>query len=153
MIARRIYVASSWRNKRQAEVITALRADGHEVYDFRHPWGGDQLGFSWANIDHEWQMWSRAQYRESLHHPIARAGFASDVAAMKWADACVLVLPCGRSAHLELGWMAAAGKQTIVLMEITEEPELMYALCDSIALTLDEVLVLLRGKGGGADKR
>ena len=65
---------------------------------------------------------------------------------MKWADACVLLLPCGRSAHLELGWMAGTGKQTIVLMEVAEEPELMYGLCDTIALTVDEVLVALRGK-------
>ena len=33
----RIYVASSWRNKYQPEVVTALRKAGHEVYDFRNP--------------------------------------------------------------------------------------------------------------------
>ena len=146
MIERKIYLASSWRNVRQPAVVEALRADGHYVYDFRHPWGGDQLGFSWDSIDREWGTWSRADFREALHHPIARAGFASDVAAMKWADACVLLLPCGRSAHLELGWMAGTGKQTVVLMEVAEEPELMYGLCDTIALTVDEVLVALRGK-------
>lgn len=34
---RKIYVASSWRNSIQAEIVAALRAEGHEVYDFRNP--------------------------------------------------------------------------------------------------------------------
>ena len=33
----KIYVASSWRNKYQPEVVAALRKAGHEVYDFRNP--------------------------------------------------------------------------------------------------------------------
>lgn len=33
----RIYVASSWRNKYQPEVVAALRKAGHKVYDFRNP--------------------------------------------------------------------------------------------------------------------
>ena len=36
----RIYVASSWRNKYQPEVVAALRKAGHEVYDFRNPKDG-----------------------------------------------------------------------------------------------------------------
>ncbi len=31
----RIYVASSWRNIYQREVVRLLRAAGHEVYDFK----------------------------------------------------------------------------------------------------------------------
>ena len=33
----RIYVASSWRNKYFPEVVECLRAEGHEVFDFRNP--------------------------------------------------------------------------------------------------------------------
>lgn len=50
----RIYVASSWRNERQPEVVARLRAEGHEVYDFRRP-NGQQDGFHWSEIDPEWQ--------------------------------------------------------------------------------------------------
>ena len=32
----RIYVASSWRDPYQPEVVAALREAGHEVYDFRN---------------------------------------------------------------------------------------------------------------------
>jgi hypothetical protein len=31
----KIYVASSWRNERQQDVVKTLRAANHEVYDFR----------------------------------------------------------------------------------------------------------------------
>ena len=30
----------------------------------------------------------------------------------RWDDTFVLVLPCGRSAHLELGWAVGQGKRT-----------------------------------------
>lgn len=59
---------------------------------------------------------------------IAGEGFDSDMAALRACDACVLVLPCGRSAHLELGWAAGARKETIVLCPDPEEPELMYLM-------------------------
>ncbi len=32
-----IYVATSWRNERQPAVVKRLRAEGHNVYDFREP--------------------------------------------------------------------------------------------------------------------
>ena len=40
-----------------------------------------------------------------------------DMAALRSADATVLVLPCGRSAHLELGWAAGSGQRTVVLLD------------------------------------
>lgn len=46
----RIYVASSWRNPYQPEVVAALRKAGHEVYDFRNP-KDNPGGFHWADVD------------------------------------------------------------------------------------------------------
>jgi hypothetical protein len=135
----RIYVASSWRNGVQPSVISFLREAGHEVYDFRNPSEGD-IGFHWSEIDPAWQQWSFDAYRSALSHPVADAGFKSDFDAMKWADACVLVLPCGRSAHLEAGWFAGAGKPLVILILEKCEPELMYKMADSICLSMDELL-------------
>lgn len=134
----RIYVASSWRNAMQPTVVRELEAAGHEVYDFRNPPGG--TGFAWSEIDPEWQAWSADDYVRLLDHPRAVEGFDSDFDAMKWADTFVLVLPCGRSAHLELGWAAGAGKRTCILTRDGEEPELMAKMCDRIATSLDEVI-------------
>lgn len=110
----KIYVASSWRNPWQPGVVDLLRNLGHEVYDFREPREGER-GFSWREVDPEWKAWSPERYRKGLAHPTAQAGFKSDMDALKWADACVAVLPHGRSAALELGWACGAGKKTAVL--------------------------------------
>ena len=139
---RRIYVASSWRNAYQPHVVAALRAAGHDVYDFRNPRPGE-YGFQWSSIDPRWESWTGKAYREALTHPIAEAGFANDFEAMQWADTCVLVLPSGRSAHLEAGWMAGTGRRVYVLQLDAQEPELMNKLATGICLSVPELLATL----------
>jgi hypothetical protein len=142
----KVYVASSWRCERQPAVVEALRAAGHEVYDFKNPEPGDN-GFHWTEVSAQtdgtnWREWSPERFREALNHPIARKGFAKDMAALAAADACVLVLPCGKSAHLELGWAAGKGKLCYVLAEASHEPELMYAMCTPpyVLISIEEVV-------------
>ena len=141
----RIYVASSWRNKTQPGVVASLRLDGHEVYDFRNPRPGEH-GFHWSEIDPDYGYWTAAQFRDSLRSPIARAGFASDFDAMRWAEAVVLILPCGRSVHLELGWAVGAGKRTALLLDHENEPELMYSMVDHLSTTLANLLAWAAGR-------
>lgn len=140
----RIYVASSWRNKDQPSVVESLLADGHQVYDFRNPPTGVP-GFAWSQIDPAWEGWTASEYRRLLlTHPVASRGFVTDLRGMTWADTCVLVLPCGRSAHLEAGWFCGQGKRCIVLTRDGEEPELMALLATDICISLDEVRERLR---------
>ncbi len=142
----RIYVASSWRNERQQEIVRSLRGEGHEVYDFKNPRGGEN-GFHWSNIDATWQDWSPKDYRQNLLTAREAAyGYMSDMRAMEWCEAMLLVMPCGRSAHLEMGWAAGARKITGYLIEDAFEPELMTLMCDDIFVSLDEVLAAWRGK-------
>ena len=131
MKKRRIYVASSWRNEFQPQVVSLLRYLGHEVYDFRKP-NEEDNGFSWSDVDPNWQQWSTEEYVAALDHPVARKGFFNDKCAMDWADTCVLVLPSGRSAHTEAGVMKGEGKEVIVFTPLKQEPELMYKLFDGI---------------------
>jgi hypothetical protein len=141
---RRIYVASSWRNEWQPTVVKRLRLEGHQVYDFRDPWPG-QGGFSWREIEPGWQKWSAEKYRQILlTNPICAQGFLADLRAMKWADTGVLVMPCGRSAHLELGWLAGAGKRTMIILDDDSEPELMALLADDICLSIEEAVERLK---------
>ena len=139
-----IYVASSWRCPRQPVVVEALRAAGHEVYDFRHPAPGNE-GFHWSAIDPAWQSWDGIGFRNALEHSVARDGFALDMNALRACDACVLVLPCGRSAHLELGWAAGAGKRTAVLLTGKDEPELMYRMLGKVCVSVEEIVEWLAG--------
>lgn len=148
----RVYVASSWRNVDQPVVVTVLRTQGHEVYDFRNPPSG--TGFSWAEVKptaspripgkgSDWE--AVVDYLAMIDHPRARQGFESDRAAMAWADTFVLVLPSGKSAHLELGWAIGAGKRTAILLEDPVEPELMYLMADHRFTHVDDLLAWLVG--------
>ena len=122
----RIYVASSWRNLLQPSIVTMLRRCGHDVYDFRNP-GANKHGFGWKEVDPNWQSWTPQQYRAALNHPIAVAGYQTDMAALRQCEACVLVLPSGRSASFEFGWAIGAGRKGAVGQFEPCEPELMYA--------------------------
>jgi hypothetical protein len=133
-----VYVASSWRNPFQPAVIHTLKAAGIACYDFRNPEGGK--GFAWSEIDPEWEGWSAKQYIRLLEHPRAVEGFDNDFSAMQRADAFVLVLPSGRSAHLEAGWAIGAGKRVAILTQDGQEPELMAKMADLITDDLFELL-------------
>lgn len=134
---KRVYVASSWRNLLQPAIVAMIRRMGHSVYDFRNP-GPDVSGFSWREIDPNWLQWSPQQYREALKHPIARAGYRTDMDALQTCNVCVLVLPSGRSASWEFGYAIGRGARGIVVMFEPCEPELMY-LGQTIVTTPDEL--------------
>jgi hypothetical protein len=140
----RIYVASSWRNGYQQSVVDGLRSDSHEVYDFRHP-EAQNYGFAWSAIDPKWQEWSTKQFVQALEHPTACYGFDLDMQALTFCDACILVLPCGRSAHLELGHANGMGKLTYVYVPpgVQTEPELMYKMCNFVTDNFRELRLQL----------
>ena len=139
----KIYLASSWRNPFQPQMVETLRDWGHEVYDFRNPKEGN-TGFQWSEIDSNWEAWSSIAFVEALGDPIANIGFALDWDAMQWAEACVLLLPCGRSAHLEAGYFKGASKPLyIYLAELRTEPELMYKMAEGVHTDLDDLRIAL----------
>lgn len=135
-----VYVASSWRNPYYDGVCAILTAAGIDHYNFREPDSG--AGFSWDQVGgHIVEgLVDRDEYRTLLEHPRAVEGFAADFAAMEKADTFVLVLPCGKSAHLELGWAVGAGKRTAILLEDPIQPELMYRMADHLSPSIHELL-------------
>ena len=137
-----IYVASSWRNPYYEDVVKRLKDEGLLVYDFRNPPHGGN-GFQWTDVDEHALNWTFEQYAKGLHHPLAECQFLADLEALQAADTCVLVLPCGRSAHTEAGWMAGMGKRVIVYIPEMQEPELMYKLFDEVVDNLDDLVKCL----------
>lgn len=125
----KIYVASSWKNNLYESIINRIRDMGHEVHDWR------QDGFGWDSIDSNWRNWTFEEYKRALEHPNAVKGFSADFYGMHSCDACVLLLPCGASAHSEFGWFTGRRRPSVVLclhMVYIKEPELMYKLCDGV---------------------
>jgi len=139
----KLYIASSWRNQYYPETVERLRAAGFDVYDFRNPPTGD--GFKWSMISEDYMEWTPAEYLEQLNNnPLAKQQFRNDVEALESCDACVLVLPCGRSAHIEAGWFAGRGKKVVAYLPEKVEPELMYGLFTDVCDSLDNVIEALK---------
>ena len=147
-----VYVASSWRNQFQPAVVAALHVAEIDCYDFKNPEGG--TGFSWKEVKagstpgvagkgSDWE--SVDDYLAMVNHPRAIEGYVADFAAMEKADTFVLVLPCGKSAHLELGWAVGAGKRTAILLEDPVEPELMYRMVDHLSPNIPDLLAWMDG--------
>ena len=132
----KIYVASSWRNNYQPEVVKALREDGHEVYDFK-----DADGFHWTEVDEAWQEWPKdiPKYLAGLDHPCAMRGFNRDMSNLIACEACVYVMPCGVSASLEAGWACGSGRLVIVYVPGLREPDLMVKMAHLITDKLEDV--------------
>ncbi|GAA5154688.1 hypothetical protein GCM10023340_38670 [Nocardioides marinquilinus] len=148
-----VYVASSWRNPMQPAVCEVLKAADIDHYDFRNPPGG--TGFSWREVKTDYDGprigvdgirakgsdWEPVdEYLRMVNHPRAIEGYEADFAAMRRADTFVMVLPCGKSAHLEIGYAIGAGKRTAILLEDPVEPELMYRGVDFLAPSVHALL-------------
>lgn len=147
----KLYVASSWRNRYYFQVVAQLRAEGFEVYDFRED------GFGWHQIDPDWEQWETDAYKEALLHPTAIEGYSRDFTAMQEADACVLVMPAGRSACIEAGWMVGKGKPLWIYLPERIEPDLMFKMAngisDSLRWIIAEIKRLAVSKGDREMKR
>ncbi len=132
-----IYVAGSMSNRSGVlEVSRRLRSVGHEVFnDWIMP--GEE-----ANT--KWQEFEQAQGRtflEALYAPHAHNVFQFDKRHLDRADAFVLVLPAGKSGHLELGYVAGKGKPTYILLD--GEPEkwdVMYLFAKAVCWDIEALL-------------
>lgn len=133
-VSMKIYAASSWKNVWQPEVVSALRQDGHHVYDFR-----TEAAFSWRCIDENWKGWTIEQYMKALDRPESLAGFNSDFGGVQWCEAGILILPCGLSAGIEAGFIKGSGKPVGVYVPEMREPELMVKCFDIVTPNLNEV--------------
>lgn len=140
----KIYVASSWKNSRHTATVSALRAEGHTVYDYRNPAHG-----KWSETR---RWWETATY-QPVTFPVAvgdgperKLAFKTDMDALRAADVVVLVLDSGKSSHLEAGFAAGAGKRLLVIGDASCEPELMYGMADLVTTDLGEVVRVLRAQ-------
>ena len=131
----KVYVASSWQNDVYPKVVETLRQAGHDVYDFRRQ-GGSDSNPSEMTSD---------RLLDFLDEPKIRSIFRNDMDALIASDAVVCVLPCGRSAHLELGYGIGAGKRTVLLWHDGDAPDIMHKAVDSIVFKVADIAGALTG--------
>jgi hypothetical protein len=152
----RIYVASSWRCPRLTAVIETLRAAGHLCYDFRHPEKIQRVGqppmepFTWSGIGLAEDAGPEV-FLAALRSPRADRQWKLDMTALGAADALVLVLPCGASAHTEFGLAVGMGKRTLVLLDPAPRAELAYIEADFVTADLGALMRVLGRPGHRPD--
>jgi hypothetical protein len=122
------YVIGSLKNHNIPIIANLLRNIGLDAFD---DW--------WAvgpEADDYWLTYERQRgrsYEEALLGYAARNTFNFDKHHIDHSDIGILVMPAGKSAHLELGYMAGRGKLTYVLFD--KEPErydVMYQFADKV---------------------
>ena len=107
-----VYLIGSLRNPAIPELGNLLRKQGFEAFDDWY-----SAGFE---ADDQWQKYENLRgrsYKEALQGHAAKHVFAFDKFHLDRCDAAVLVMPAGRSGHLELGYFAGTGKPGYVLFD------------------------------------
>lgn len=131
-----IYLIGSLRNPKVPKVGNLLREAGFDVFD---DW------FAAGPIaDDSWQEYEKIRghsYDAALKGLAARHVFEFDLQHLNRADIGVLMLPAGKSGHLELGYLRGQGKPCYVLFD--KEPErwdVMYQFCNGVYFNADALI-------------
>lgn len=123
-----IYLIGSLRSPTVPEIGNRLRGEGYDVFDDWHAAG--------PIADDSWQEYENIRghtYIEALQGYAAKHVFAFDLFHLNRADAGVLVMPAGKSGHLELGFLAGKGKKTYILFnEVPERYDVMYQFAEGV---------------------
>lgn len=122
-----IYVIGSLRNEAIPEVSKSLRSVGLDVFD---DWfaAGPEADDYWKKYEED----RGRSYKEALRGYAARNVFRFDHDNLNRCDAACLVLPAGKSGHLELGYVAGSGKPTFILLDRPDRWDVMYQFATEV---------------------
>jgi len=131
-----IYLIGSLRNEYVPLVGDRLRSCGFEVFDEWYSAGPEADDYF-----KKYHIERGIKYEDALKGYAARHIFNFDRYHLDRCDCAVLLLPAGRSGHLELGYMAGKGKPTYVLMETDSDRwDLMYQFSNGVYFEIDKLI-------------
>ena len=125
----RLYLIGSLRNPKVPIIAKILRDQGHEVFDEWYA-AGPEADDYWMHYEHA----RGHSFAEALAGYPAEHVFRYDKHHLDRCEGAVLVLPTGKSGHLELGYMIGQRKPGFILLD--KEPErfdVMYRFASGIA--------------------
>jgi nucleoside 2-deoxyribosyltransferase len=107
-----IYLIGSLRNPKVPEVAAKLRAAGHDVFD---DWfaAGPEADDYWKKYEQE----RGHNYKQALAGFAANHVYNFDKHHIDRCEIAVLMLPAGKSGHLELGYAIGSGKKGYILFD------------------------------------
>jgi hypothetical protein len=147
MTIKSLYLIGSLRNEEIPKVAESLRSTGLDVFDDWY-----SAGFE---ADDYWKKYEEGRgrsYKDALGGYAARHVFEFDRSHLDRCDAACLVLPAGKSGHLELGYVAGSGKPTFILLDRPDRWDVMYQFATEVFENKDEMLGYMRRQtvGSGA---
>lgn len=135
-----IYLIGSLRNPAIPAIGQRLREVGWDVFD---DWfaGGPEADDKWK----EYEQARGHSYTEALEGYAAGHVYWFDREHLDRCDAALLVSPAGRSAHLELGYMAGKGRKTYILLEPDTDPrwDVMMKFATKVFSNQEEMIACL----------
>jgi nucleoside 2-deoxyribosyltransferase len=135
-----IYLISALKNEKIPLIGNQLRDAGFDVFDDWFSPGPDADKFLL-----QYEKLRGHGYKEALKGYAAQHNFTFDKYHIDRCDAAVMVMPCGKSGHLELGYVIGQGKPGYILFE--EEPErmdLMYNFATDVFFSVEELIPALK---------
>jgi len=125
-----IYLIGSLRNPKVPEIANKLREAGHDVFD---DWfaAGPEADDYWKKYEQE----RGHNYKQALAGYAADHVFKFDKKHLNRCDIAVLMLPAGKSGHLELGYAIGKGKQGYILFDEAmpaDRWDVMYLFADAV---------------------
>jgi hypothetical protein len=130
------YLIGSLKNPQIPEIGNAIRALGLEAFD--DWWGAGHEADDW------WQRYENTRgrtYKEALAGFAAQTVFNFDKRHLDRCDGAILVLPAGRSGHLEFGYAVGSGKKGFILFDKTPERyDVMYNFATDVYFDLKDLL-------------
>jgi len=130
-----IYLIGSLKNKKIPFIANQLRELGFEVFDDWFSPGPEADDF--------WRKYEKVRgstYKQALKNYAGKHIFEFDDFHVSRANIGVMIMPAGRSAHLEFGRMGGQGKPTFILFD--EEPErwdVIYQYATEVCFNFDEL--------------
>lgn len=134
-----IYIIGSLRNPKIRDVAKLLRDHGHDVFDDWHA-AGERADDNWK----DYELQRGRTYKEALKGRFARTAFELDRSNLDRCDVVVMVLPAGKSGHLELGYSAGKGKRAYILFDgETERWDMMYQFATDLFFNPNDLIKAL----------
>lgn len=129
-----LYLIGSLRNEKVPETAKLLRSFGLDVFDDWFSAGPEADDF-WKRYEEN----RGHDYKEGLRGFAARHVFEFDKHHLDRCDAALLMLPAGKSGHLELGYVAGSGKPTFLLLDRPDRWDVMYQFASEVFIDRKEM--------------